>query len=241
MARRPVPAPPPPAKAPTALIGAVVLAAVLLVGLVVYIATRSSVDPAVGGSPSSLAGGGGIQVPAPADPDLPQVHLYEDFQCPGCGVLEATSGAAFTQAAEAGQIQLTYTLMSFLDGNLRNDSSSRAANAALCADDQGAFAAYHAEVYAHQPAQEGQGWTDDELVGFAGSAGISGAGLESFTSCLTQDTHGAYVEAMQAKANQDGITGTPRVFWDGTELTDQEMAALQRDPAALTAILAARP
>lgn len=233
-------APVKPAGPPRALIGTVVVAAVAVIALIVWLAVRGGGDTSTAvGSPSTIAGGGGIQEPFPAKTGVPQIHLYEDFQCPGCGQLERTSGAAFTKAAADGKVQLTYTMMSFLDGNLRNDASSRAANAALCADDKGVFAAYHSAVYANQPQNEGDGWSDEQLVGFGTTAGISAADLPSFSSCVMKGTHLGYVEAMQNQANKDGVSGTPRIYLDGTELTDTEMGQLQTDPAALDAILAA--
>ncbi len=245
MPRPPAPKLPPPRTGPPpVLVGAVVAMVIAIIAVVVYVVLRpdpvdSGTDGAAvtGGasSPSSLPNAGGIRVGEAGD-DVPQVHIYEDFQCPWCGLLETVSGEAFTEAALAGDIQLTYTLMSFLDGNLGNDSSLRAANAALCADDQGSFVEYHAAVFAGQPAEEGQGWTNEQLIGFAEDVGVSD--LETFTQCLQDGTHNDYVTDMQTRANQDGISGSPRVFIDGEQLSNEQMQALMSDPTALTAILA---
>lgn len=237
MARPPVKTAPPPKKgAPVGLIGAVTAAVVLVIALIVYLAVRGSGGLEGTGSASSLPEGGGIVVSDATG--VPQVHLYEDFQCPWCGVLERAAGADLDAAAAEGRIGLTVTTMSFLDSKLRNDSSSRAANAALCADDQGAFTAYRAEVFANQPEREGTGWTDDQLLGFAEAAGVSD--LDAFRSCFESDRYGAYVDAMQERANRDGISGTPRLLIDGEPVSDEEMQALMYEPGSLDRILQER-
>ncbi len=237
MARPPVKTAPPPKKgAPVGLIGAVTAAVVIVVAIMVYLAVRGSGGLEGAGSANALPEGGGVVVSEHAD--VPQVHLYEDFQCPWCGVLERASGADLDAAAEEGRIALTVTTMSFLDDNLGNDSSSRAANAALCADDQGAFTAYRAEVFANQPEQEGTGWTDEQLLGFAEAAGVSDP--DAFRSCVESGRYSDYVDAMQERANRDGISGTPRLLIDGEPVSDQEMQALMYEPGSLDRILQER-
>lgn len=247
MARRPAPAPPPPSQSgpPVALVGSVLVVAVIVLAVIIYIVLRPTSSPwedvdvsGPGSSPSALADGGGIRV-GDAAQGAPSVEVYEDFQCPWCGLLEATSGEAFIEAAEAGEIELTYRLMSFMDLRLDNDSSARAANAALCADDEGAFVPFHQAVFAGQPEEEGTGWSDAELDGFAEEAGLAGAELESFRACTAEGTHADYVEKMQARASQDGVSGSPYIYINGTEISEEEMDALMNDPAALGAVLSA--
>lgn len=237
---------PPPKKGPSmGLIGGVVALVVAIIAVAVYIAVRpdpvgdgdsASITGGGASSPSALPGAGGIRVGTGGD-DVPAVHIYEDFQCPWCGLLERTSGEAFIEAAERGEIQLTFTLMSFLDGNLGNDSSIRSANAAMCADDQGRFVPYHQALYADQP-EEGAGWTDEDLIGIAEQVGVED--IDAFTGCLDDEKHFDYIRDMQTRSNQEGVSGSPRVFIDGEELGGEDMNALMYDPTALTDILAAR-
>ena len=226
---------------PTALVAGVVLLVVALVGGLVLWAVSRGGGLDGEGSANALPEGGGVHVGAEPSADVPQVHVYEDFQCPFCGVLEESVGDELARRAQAGEIGLTVTMMSFLDGSLRNDSSHRAANAALCADDEGAFLGYHSAVFAGQPAQEGQGWTDEQLLAFGSEAGLDGAGLESFTACVQGDAYGDYVEAMQERANRDGVTGTPRLLVDGEQVDEDQMRALMTGPEALEDILGPTP
>lgn len=249
MPRPPAPkVPTKPAGPPRALIGGVLVAVVAIIAIIVYLATRGdgvSEDAgsaggfarAENGSANALSEGRGVLIGE--GEGKPQVHVYVDFQCPWCGLLETTSGAAFTEAAEAGDIGLVTTVMSFLDGNLGNDSSTRAANAALCADDAGVFPAYQAEVFAAQPAEEGTGFTDEQLLQFAEAAGIGGEDLDTFSSCVAEGTYDDYVADMQERSNRDSITGSPRVLIDGEEISDEEMNQLMNDPNALDSVLEA--
>lgn len=220
------------------LIGGVVVVAVLLIAALVWAATRGGGLDATGSS-STLPEGGGVSLGPGADADVTQVKIYEDLQCPWCGVLENSIGEALTEKAAAGEVNATFIIMSFLDQNLGNDSSVRGANATLCADDADIFAPFHASVFANQPAQEGTGFTDEQFTTWAKDAGLSGTELETFTSCVADLTHRDYVEDMQQRANEDGVNGTPRMYVNGEEITDEEMRGLMDDASTLDAVLAA--
>lgn len=219
------------------LIGGVVVLVVALIAGLVWAATRGSGDLSAAGSGNTLPEGGGVSLGAGGE-DVPEVHVYGDFQCPWCGVLENSIGPAMEELLEDEQIQLRVTLMSFLDGNNPGESSLRAANAALCADDAGVFLPYYQELYANQP-QGGGGWTDDQLNSYAQAIGLSGEELDTFGSCVADRPHEDYVHAMQERANRDGVTGTPRLFVDGTQISDEEMQRLMDDGSQLEAVIEA--
>lgn len=218
-----------------ALIGGVVVLVVALIGALVFWAATRGEDLEAAGTSSTLPQGGGVALGPGTDADVPQVHIYGDPQCPWCGVLEKSIGGAIGDKVEAGDINLTITLMSFLDGRIPGENSARAANAALCADETGVFLPFYQEMYAAQP-QEGGGWTDEQLVALGERAGVPDPG--AFASCVAERPHADYVEAMQDRANQDGVSGTPRVFVDGTQITDEEMTGLMEDASTLDAVIA---
>lgn len=217
------------------LIGTVVVMVVALIGALVFWAATRGEDLEATGTSNALPEGGGVTVGAGVDADVPQVHIYGDPQCPWCAVLENSVGAAIGDKVDAGDIGLTVTLMSFLDGRVPGENSARAANAALCADDAGVFLPFYQQMYATQP-QEGAGWTDEQLVALGEEAGASDPG--AFASCVAERPHADYVEAMQNRANQDGVSGTPRMFVDGTQITDEEMRGLMDDASTLDAVIA---
>lgn len=210
---------------------------VAVIAVMVYLAVRGDGLEA-SGSADTLPSGGGLVVNRDAPDDAARVHVYEDLQCPFCGLLERSAGESLVAAADAGDIELTYTFMSFLDPVSDDQSSSRAANAALCANDAGVFADWHAAAFAAQP-QEGVGYPDADLTGFAEQAGVSGADLDAFSTCLTEQTYADYVNDMQEAANRDGVSGTPTVEVNGERLADEELSRLQTDPSSLSEIVQA--
>ncbi|MDQ1538344.1 MAG: hypothetical protein QOE58_2737 [Actinomycetota bacterium] len=207
------------------VIGAIV-AALLVVAVVVaiVIGNNGKSVPGSAGSPTPVGvvggSGGGILVnAAAAKGKVPTLDLYEDFQCPSCGQLEKAMGAQMAQMAKAGQMKLVVHTLSFLDGNLKNDSSKRSANAAACAADAGKFLEYHAAVFAGQPAQEGGGYTDAQLTEFAKTAGIAGPALDTWQKCTTSGQHDKYVAAVQTAGEKAGVFGTPTVKLNGKDIT----------------------
>lgn len=185
-----------------------VFAVVVIAGAAIWAANRPTSNPNAS-VPAGVDSDGGVPV---GTVDSPVVEVYEDFQCPICGAFEANVAPTLDKEVEAGQIKLIYHMMSFLDVNLRNDSSKRATNAAGCAQDQGMFFEYHNEVYANQP-QEGVGYTDDQLIQFAQTVGIPD--MTRFQQCVANDTFGAWVTQMEINSENDQVTGTPTIKVDG--------------------------
>lgn len=208
------------------VIGAVI-AIVLLVAVVVavLIGNSSSSGPATGSKNAAPAGvvggtGGGILVnAATAKSSAPTLDIFEDFQCPSCAQLEKKLSASITSMATSGQIRLVVHTLSFLDNNLKNDSSTRSANAAACAADAGRFLPFHAAVFAVQPAQEGAGYTDAQLTQAARTAGITGTSLTTWQKCTSSGQHAQYVTDVQTAAEKAGVFGTPTVRLNGKDIS----------------------
>lgn len=168
-------------------------------------------------------------VPYGTATDVPVLAIWEDFQCPACGSVEEANGAGIAALAEAGKVQVVWRPTTFLDKNLGNDSSLRAVAAWGCAVDAGKAREYHDIVYANQPATEGDGFTDEQLLAFAGEAGISGAELDTFTTCVTEGTYRDWSGNSTARFYADGVQGTPFATLDGVEVPIATLA----DAAAL--------
>jgi protein-disulfide isomerase len=180
-------------------------------------------DTASGSGGSGLPAGAsamgkGIVVNPGAPSSVPTMDLYVDYQCPVCAAFERRFGQQVTQLADQNQVRLVVHTLSFLDDNLNNDSSLRAANAAACAADQGRFLPYHNAVFAGQPTKEGQGYTDAQLAEFATTAGISGAAKQSWQQCYDTREHNQYVQSVQTQSEKDGVNGTPTIKLNGRQV-----------------------
>jgi protein-disulfide isomerase len=205
------------------IIGAVVAAVVIIAVVVAIVMGRP--DSQAGASSAEPVGvvggkGGGILVnTTPAKANAPTLDLYSDFQCPSCAQLEKRMGAQMAAMANAGDIKFVVHTLSFLDDNLKNDSSARSANAASCAADAGKYLPYHAAVFAAQPAREGDGYTDTQLTQFASASGITGPALTTWQQCTTSGQHDKYVTSVQTASDKAGVTGTPTVKLNGQDIT----------------------
>ena len=189
--------------------------------------------------PNGTAEMGYIEVKADnVSPDALTVDEQLDYQCPYCHLADSVIGPSFRALAERGDIILRVHIRSFLDSGLKNDSSTRAAMAATCADTVGDFIAYHETVFANQP-PEGVGYTDQQLrVDFAAQAGITGADLTEFQACYDSQKTLGYVQAMEQVnatsrtingADQDPAGGTPAFYVNGTPLLLNQMVGVNSD------------
>jgi protein-disulfide isomerase len=166
----------------------------------------------------------------------PVLELWEDFQCPACGDFEAMFGPTVDEIIASGDAQVIFRSTSFLDANFPGDHSKRAAAAFGCAVDAGKGDEFKTLVYANQPATEGDGWTDQQLLAFGEQAGITGDTKATFDKCVTDRTYVTWAvngtEAMKAA----GVPGTPGIYLNGEELPDE---ARQSPEAFKQAVLGA--
>lgn len=223
------------------LIGVVIgVVAVVAIAVAVALAVGGGDDDtAAGGTPTStstipaggIEGGKGIVVNAEvAKSGAPTLDIYFDFQCPFCGELEKSHGEQIQTWAQDGTVKLVLHPKTFLDTSLKNDASSRAANAFACAAQEGKGVEYYSTVFANQPAHEGDGWTDAQLEQFATDAGLTGAGLDSWKTCVKSKQFASYIEAVETQSQKDGVFSTPTLKLNGTEL---DLQTLFTDPAYL--------
>lgn len=192
-----------------AVIGGVVVAAVAVVAIVFAFTNRSDSSPASGAQvtpPTADKTSGRYNVNAStAKSGAPTLTIYEDYQCPICKQTEDTYGSSIRSLAKSGDIKLQYRTLTFLDDNLRNDSSYRAAMAAASADMVGRLEAYHDVIYKNQPEQEGAGYTDEQLrVTFAKEAGITGDSLTKFQKYYDDKATSDFVKNAASKGLADG-------------------------------------
>lgn len=173
------------------------------------------------------------------------VDIFEDFQCPNCGTFEQSVSSDVAAKIKAGQIQVRYHTMAFLDSASNgNRYSSRAANAAICASDVNVdtFSKYHGVLYSKdsqgrpvQPAENSRGRTDTELIGYGRQAGISGSNLTTFQQCVQSEQHKALIEAITDNASKRGVVGTPTVIVNGKKLGTVDRATFDAEVAAALA------
>ena len=210
------------------IIGIVAAAvAVVLVFVVGYFAVTSmSSNNSTSNSqvaPNATESKDGIVMnPGKAKQGVPTIDVYLDYQCPICRVFEARLAPTLLQLADAGDIKLVNHTMTFMDDNMKNTASSRAAYAATCADSFGAYSAFNTAVFEHQQAQEipGSVGYEDSLLRqtIPTAVGISGDNLAKFQQCYDQRSTKTFVDGIDQAAYKNGVTGTPTIKRNGQVL-----------------------
>jgi protein-disulfide isomerase len=156
------------------------------------------------------------------------VEVYEDMQCPVCARFESEAAALVKRYLDAGTVKVHYYVISILDSASTTKYSSRAANAAYCAADAGVFQPYHDLLFANQPAEGSAGLSNDQLIALGQQAGAAG----TFADCVRTDKYSDFVTRITDQSSRDGISGTPTVLVNRTQVPNPNAAALQ---AAITA------
>ncbi|KGN38817.1 membrane protein [Knoellia subterranea KCTC 19937] len=223
------------------VVGAIVLI-VAIIGVVgAVVVAQQNKQARVGTSTAVPAAAGAMGEGFVANKDVtlvagaPTLDVYEDFQCPACAQFEQVMGATIDDLASQGKVKLVYHLKTIIDANMGTTHSLTMANAALCAADAGKWQPFHDDVFANQPATEGQGWTDAQTKGFAEKAGISGSALDTWSTCVEERTYAKYVESTEDASGKAGITGTPTVLLGGEKVDFQQVST----PDALVQAVAA--
>lgn len=133
------------------------------------------------------------------------IVVFADFQCPYCA--RAAQTVEHVLAAYPGKIRLVYRHypLSF------HKQAPKAAEAAMCANEQGHFWEYHDLLYANQEALG-----VEDLKGHALQLGLD---VKKFTACLDAGLMRAAVEKDQAVGEKLGVRGTPAYFINGLVLS----------------------
>ena len=147
------------------------------------------------------------------DPEAPvTVQAWEDFRCPAC--------AAFNQRVKPGLVDDYIT-----DGKVKLEfhhfplqqhepGASLAAQASECAADQGLFWTYHDRVF--QATSSGpSAFLMERLIDYAVELEMD---RDTFTSCLTNQTHVLTISESLQAARVAGHNSTPTVLVDGVRV-----------------------
>ena len=104
--------------------------------------------------------------------------------------------------------------------------AARAAEAAECAGEQGAFWQMRDALFENQGQWGGQADAEATFVDLAGDLGLD---TEEFETCLTEDRYAAKVQADYQEGLAEGISGTPGFRINGAPLSGaQPFAAFEQ-------------
>jgi hypothetical protein len=163
--------------------------------------------------------------------------IWEDPQCPACASFEYYFGATIKKLADEGLVKVKYNPTGFLDqdsdtnpNGFTGHTSYRAINAFACAIDRGIGAEYHEVMYSRSFAllnglikgretfKEGDGFSDEDLVDWAGVAGYDEGKLAEFGKCVYTPEHLTWARQSTLKFHDLQIPGTPYIALNGVEM-----------------------
>jgi protein-disulfide isomerase len=115
-----------------------------------------------------------------------------------------------SEYVETGLVQFEYRDYAF-----RGEEAMRAAEAAACADDQGAYWQFHDTLFLNQSGVNS--FTDARVKQMAAAIGLD---TGAFNSCLDSGEKRALVEQSIAEGQAQGVDSTPTIFINGVEVAD---------------------
>ena len=187
-----------------------VAVALVVVAAMVWVNRPGGDEPAVIESTPRTQASGRTQ----GDPKAPVTIVeYADFQCPFCKRWVVETGPALEREFVAtGQVRLEYRYFAFL-----GEESKKAAEAAECAADQGAFWQMHDVLYSHQGRENSGVYSAGNLKKYAGEVAkrVDGFDTGKFNSCLDSGSKRTIVDTMTEQARQAGVGSTPTFTVNG--------------------------
>lgn len=167
-------------------------------------------------------------IAAELDPSLPSkgsadapvtVVEYADFQCPGCANFAMQMEDQITRDyVDTGKVRFVFHEFPLT----QHRNAIPAAEAARCANDQGAFWKMSKMLFANQAAWGTNAQPNGLFAAYAEQTGIDRA---VFEKCLADQTHRAQVVAAQQAAMQANIMQTPTFVINGQQYSSNELRA----------------
>ena len=159
------------------------------------------------------AGTASLQLGDPAAPV--KVVIYEDFLCPYCRELEASTRDFLKENADKGRVYVEYQPINLLRSF---DYSAKAMNAwaaVLKHASPGAALRLHNILYDNQPYEQASNQvSDSQIADWVRQAGADTAEVRK--AMESRDT--AFFDAAQQAMTKANVTSTPTVFINGKEL-----------------------
>jgi protein-disulfide isomerase len=192
------------------LVAVLVVAAAALVGAGLVRANNTAPGKAPSRVPAGIAADkSGVA----ASTGAVRVDVYLDYLCPECRRTERALTAALDDLRSRGGVSVVYHPVAFLDGRSEPAGySTQAASAAACAADAGRFEQYSTVLFAKQPAEQGPGLSEAQLIAAGRDAGITDA---SFARCVEDAPYRPWVRYVSDIAASRKVALTPTVTVEG--------------------------
>lgn len=211
-------------------IGAIVVGALLIAVALILPNVKSGADVVVPDVVNRPAGEGLRlgDVSAPA-----KIEVFEDFQCPACVQFsEDIEPLVLEKLVATGKAYYIFHNYPFLDTKSAAKESRGAANASLCANEQGKFWEYHDVLFANWNGENQGAFAPARLMEFATALKLN---TEDFQACIDEDRYAAEVQASFDLGEEMGVSGTPSVFVNGVMIAPGYIPSFEDIAAAVEA------
>jgi protein-disulfide isomerase len=197
------------------VVGLIILGALLVVITLVAPQFRSIGQITVV-TPGALPNANGLTL---GDPNAKaSIDSFEDFQCPACQYFtQNVEPLIIDNLVSTGKARYTFHNYPFIDGSGASNGgeSDQAANAAMCANEQGKFWAMHSTIYANWNGENQGNLSDRRLQAMAQQLGLD---MTKFNDCFSANKYQAEIQADFDRGQQMGVSGTPTVFVNGKQV-----------------------
>ncbi|MGW0190996.1 DsbA family protein [Streptomyces sp. NPDC003362] len=155
------------------------------------------------------------------------VHLYEDPRCPACASFEQTIGETVNKGMEDGDYKLSFTLGTFLDGNLGGEGSKNALSAlgAALNVSTDAFLDYKAALYSaeYHPAETTDELAEDDYLIKVANTVDALKGNKKFQDAVEKGTYDAWAMKMSDSFDKtEDVKSTPTIKINDKVITNPE-------------------
>jgi len=196
-------------------IGLIVLGAAIIVFAVIS-PQLQSVGEIITVTPATLPNPDGLSL---GDASAPvTIDIFEDFQCPACQFFtESVEPLVIENLVATGKARYVFHNYPFIDGNgaTGGGESDQAANAAMCANEQGKFWDMHATLYANWEGENQGNLSDRRLQAMADSIGLD---MNAFNDCFNANKYEEDIQSDFELGEQMRVSGTPSVFVNGNKV-----------------------
>jgi protein-disulfide isomerase len=138
--------------------------------------------------------------------------MWVDYQCPPCADFHlSVLPRLIDNYVAPGKVAIVSHNFPVIDMARGGHESVDAANAALCAADQGKFWSYQDWLFANQGQEAGGSYAIDRLLEMGSRAGLD---MSKFQPCVSGGTHDAEVNSEQ-EISGVAVTYAPSIFVNG--------------------------
>lgn len=197
------------------VIALIVLGAALVVFAVVWPQIRPTGE-IVPVTPAALPNADGLSLGESGAPAT--IDVFEDFQCPACQFFtQSIEPLVIENLVSTGKARYVFHNYSFLDGDgaVNGGESDQAANASMCASEQGKFWEMHGTLYANWNGENQGAFSDRRLRAMAESLGLD---MNAFNDCFNANKYEDEIQADFDLGQEMGVSGTPTVFVNGVRV-----------------------